>query len=45
MAIHPDGRRLYIATDPSGPYRDANGASQTLANPGSILEFSYSGSN
>jgi len=45
MAIHPDGRRLYVATDPSGPYRDANGASQALANPGSILEFTFGGSN
>jgi PQQ-dependent dehydrogenase (s-GDH family) len=46
MAINPDGRRVYLTTDPSGPYRDANGAvSQTLANPGSILEFTYSGSN
>lgn len=41
IAIHPDGRRFFLATDPTGPYRNAAGAvSQTLANPGSVLEFS-----
>ena len=44
IALNPDGRTIYIATDPSGPSRNAAGAvTQTLANPGSILEFKYSG--
>jgi PQQ-dependent dehydrogenase (s-GDH family) len=42
IALNPDGRTLYLATDPSGPNRDANGAvNQKLANPGSILELKY----
>ena len=40
IALNPDGRTLYLATDPSGPSRDAAGVvSQKLANPGSILEL------
>jgi PQQ-dependent dehydrogenase (s-GDH family) len=39
IAIGSDGRTFYLATDPGGPYRNAAGASQTLANPGSILEI------
>ena len=42
IALNPDGRTIYLATDPSGPNRDAAGvASQELANPGSILELTY----
>jgi PQQ-dependent dehydrogenase (s-GDH family) len=42
IAINPDGRTIYLATDPSGPSRDAAGVvSQKLANPGSILEYRY----
>ena len=42
IALNPDGRTIYIATDPSGPNRDPSGAvSQKLANPGSILELKY----
>ena len=42
IAINPDGRTFYLATDPSGPNRDASGAVvQKLANPGSILEIKY----
>jgi hypothetical protein len=42
IALHPDGRTIYLATDPSGPSRDAAGTvNQTLANPGSIVEFTY----
>jgi PQQ-dependent dehydrogenase (s-GDH family) len=42
IAINPNGQTLYLATDPVGPSRDAAGAvSQKLANPGSILEFTY----
>ena len=42
IALNPDGRTFYLATDPSGPNRDASGAViQKLANPGSILEIKY----
>jgi PQQ-dependent dehydrogenase (s-GDH family) len=42
IALNPDGRTIYLATDPTGPSRDAAGVvSQKLANPGSILEFKY----
>jgi hypothetical protein len=42
IAINPDGRTIYLATDPTGPSRDAAGVvTQKLANPGSILEFKY----
>jgi PQQ-dependent dehydrogenase (s-GDH family) len=42
IALNPDGRTIYLATDPSGPSRDSAGVvSQKLANPGSILEFKY----
>ena len=44
IALNPDGRTLYLATDVSGPSRNAAGVvSQTLANPGSILELKYVG--
>jgi PQQ-dependent dehydrogenase (s-GDH family) len=41
IAINPDGRTIYLATDPTGPSRSATGATQPLANPGSIIEFKY----
>jgi PQQ-dependent dehydrogenase (s-GDH family) len=42
IALNPDGRTIYLATDPTGPSRDAAGVvSQKLANPGSILELTY----
>ena len=42
-AIAADGRTIYLATDPSGPYRSASGTvGQTLANPGSIVAFTLS---
>ena len=41
IALNPDGRTIYLATDPSGPSRSANGGTQPLANPGSILELKY----
>jgi PQQ-dependent dehydrogenase (s-GDH family) len=42
IALNPDGRTLYVATDVVGPSRNAAGVvTQTLANPGSILEFKY----
>ena len=44
IALNPNGRTLYLATDVSGPSRNAAGVvTQTLANPGSILEFTYTG--
>jgi PQQ-dependent dehydrogenase (s-GDH family) len=43
IAVTPDGRTFYLATDPEGPSRDAAGSPRALANPGSILEFSYTG--
>ena len=42
IALNPDGRTIYLATDPSGPNRDSSGVvTQKLANPGSILELKY----
>ncbi|HEX5109624.1 MAG TPA: glucose/sorbosone family PQQ-dependent dehydrogenase [Vicinamibacterales bacterium] len=42
IAVHPDQRVFYLATDPTGQTSDASGArTQALANPGSILEFTY----
>ena len=41
IALNPDGRTIYLATDPTGPSRSASGATQPLANPGSILELKY----
>jgi PQQ-dependent dehydrogenase (s-GDH family) len=44
IALGPDQRTLYLATDVSGPSRNAAGVvGQTLANPGSILELKYEG--
>jgi len=44
IALNPDGRTIYLAADPSGPHRDAAGVvTQKLANPGSILVFTYGG--
>ena len=44
IAVHPDQRVMYLATDPTGRTSDDSGAStQSLANPGSILEFTYAG--
>jgi PQQ-dependent dehydrogenase (s-GDH family) len=42
IALNPDGRTIYLATDPSAPNRDAAGVvTQKLANPGSLLELTY----
>jgi PQQ-dependent dehydrogenase (s-GDH family) len=43
IATHPNGRVFYLATDPTGPSRDASGDSRAIANPGSILEFTFGG--
>ena len=43
IALNPDRLTLYLATDVSGPSRNAAGVvTQTLANPGSILALTYS---
>jgi PQQ-dependent dehydrogenase (s-GDH family) len=42
LAIGPDGRTFYVATDTSGYTRSADsGATDILENPGSILVFTY----
>jgi PQQ-dependent dehydrogenase (s-GDH family) len=42
IALNPDGRTIYLATDPTGPSRDVAGVvTQKLANPGSIIELKY----
>ncbi|HYH94861.1 glucose/sorbosone family PQQ-dependent dehydrogenase [Hyalangium sp.] len=42
LAIGPDNRTFYIATDSAGFTRDANGgATDVLANPGSIMVFRF----
>jgi PQQ-dependent dehydrogenase (s-GDH family) len=43
LAVAPDGRHLYVVTDPEGRTVDKTGAlTRTLTNPGSLLEFTYS---
>jgi len=42
IAVVPDGRAIYLVTDPTGRTTDSAGASTTaLENGGSILEFKY----
>lgn len=42
LAINPDGLRLYASTDDHGPTMGARGQTAgVLANPGAILEFTY----
>jgi PQQ-dependent dehydrogenase (s-GDH family) len=44
IAVHPDQRTFYLATDASGRVVDTSGAlTPALANPGSILAFTYDG--
>jgi glucose/arabinose dehydrogenase len=44
LKIGPDSETIYVATDSSGYGRDAmNGATDQLANPGSILVFKFTG--
>ena len=46
MAISPDGTRFYIVTDNEGRTLDEAGSpTRALANPGSLLEFSWTGEN
>ena len=42
ITLNPDGRTIYLATDNQGSSTDAQGRStRALANPGSILAFTY----
>jgi PQQ-dependent dehydrogenase (s-GDH family) len=46
VAISPDGRHLFFSTDDHGSTQDAAAnRTTTLANPGAILEFTYSAEN
>jgi PQQ-dependent dehydrogenase (s-GDH family) len=46
IAVHPDQRIFFLATDSSGRVQDASGAlTPALANPGSIVAFTYAGPN
>jgi PQQ-dependent dehydrogenase (s-GDH family) len=43
-AVSPDGRTIYIATDPGGlAEASGGGATGTMQNPGAILAFTYVG--
>ena len=42
-AFEAAGHAVAFATDPEGPSRDTSGQPRPLANPGSILEFTYTG--
>jgi mono/diheme cytochrome c family protein len=43
-AVSPDGKTIYIATDPGGLAESlAGGATSTMQNPGAILAFTYVG--
>jgi PQQ-dependent dehydrogenase (s-GDH family) len=42
IAIHPNGRTIYLSTDNQGSSTDDAGrVARTLANPGSIISFTY----
>jgi len=44
VCISPDGKKIYISTDNSGSTSGpTGGVTNTPANPGSILEFTYTG--
>jgi PQQ-dependent dehydrogenase (s-GDH family) len=44
LAIAPDGRTIYLVTDNEGPTTDMKGTpTRSLANPGSVLVFTYEG--
>jgi PQQ-dependent dehydrogenase (s-GDH family) len=44
LAISPDGRRIFLATDSFGATADAKGQrTDKLAHPGAIVEFTYQG--
>jgi hypothetical protein len=42
IALSPNGRTIYLATDSAGSSTDANGRTvRQLANPGAIVAFTY----
>ena len=44
LALHPDGRTIYLVTDNEGRTTDASGAAtQKVEHPGAILAFTYTG--
>jgi PQQ-dependent dehydrogenase (s-GDH family) len=43
IAIAPDGRTIFLATDVEGASLDGAGARRPLANPGAILAFTHTG--
>ncbi len=44
IALSPDGRRIYLVTDSKGATTDAAGQrTEMLANPGTVLELTYTG--
>jgi PQQ-dependent dehydrogenase (s-GDH family) len=44
IAVSPDGRAIYVATDAGGLARDSSGApTNRLDDPGAIIEFRYTG--
>lgn len=44
VALHPDGRTIYLVTDNEGRTTDASGAAtQKVEHPGAILAFTYTG--
>ena len=44
LAVSPDGRTIYVATDPGGLHETPDGGvSKDVANQGAILMFSYTG--
>ncbi|MDH4065491.1 MAG: PQQ-dependent sugar dehydrogenase [Acidobacteriota bacterium] len=44
LAVSPDGRRIFLVTDSKGITLDASGRrTETLANPGAVLELTYTG--
>jgi glucose/arabinose dehydrogenase len=45
VAVRPDGLALFVATDVGGNTQDNSGKpAASVENPGSILEFRYTGS-
>lgn len=42
-AVSPDGRTIYVATDPDGMAESRNGTTSTMQDPGAILAFTYTG--
>jgi PQQ-dependent dehydrogenase (s-GDH family) len=45
IALDPNGRTIYLATDVEGPSRDGAGTQRPLEHPGSILAFTYEGAS